>query len=145
MQQGEEVNSGSNELGEPIVGWFKAMRTQDALELLAACPVAFMIAYIIATRANWRGGFNRHGCGPGEAMLGDFERFGWTEKQYRTGKKFLHKNGFAVFRRASKGTIGKLIDNRLFSIFENQKGEHGAVRGQSGGEHGATNEEVKND
>ena len=115
------------------------------MELIATNPLAYTLAAVIALRARWREGFSRHGLGLGEAMLGDFERYGMTQKQYRTAKRHLEKGGFAAFRRASKGTIAKLIDTRLFCVFESQEGEqngkHGADKGQSKGEQRATNEE----
>ncbi len=114
----------------PAQGWFKAVRSPDADELIQANPLAFILAYIIARRARWHGGFNRHGLEAGEAMLGDFENYGMTEKQYRTAKNLLEKGKFAAFKRANKGTIAKLIDARLFSILETpqggRKGEQGA-------------------
>jgi hypothetical protein len=137
-----------NEVNERV-GWLKAMRTEDAMELIAQNPLAYTLAAMIALRARWREGFNRHGLGIGEAMLGDFEKYGMTEKQYRTAKTHLEKGGFAAFRRASKGTIAKLTDMRLFSVFESregeQKGEHEPDNGQSKGGQGATNEERRDD
>lgn len=98
-------------------GWVKAIRSDDALELLKANPLALALAYVIAMRAKWREGFNRHGLGQGEAMLGDFESYGMTEQQYRTAKTQLQKWNFATFRATNKGTAGKLIDSRLFEVF----------------------------
>jgi len=133
-----------NEVNERV-GWFKAMRTDEAIELIAKNPLAYTLAAMIALRARWRAGFNRHGLDVGEAMLGDFEKCGMSEKQYRTAKKHLEDGGFAAFKRSNKGTIARLIDTRLFGVFESQeggqKGEREADKGQSGGEQGATNEE----
>ena len=105
-----------NQLAFKSAGYFEATRSDEAMELIRRYPFAFVIAYVIAHRANWRGGFNRHGCDFGEAFLGDFENYGMSECNYRTAKKILAKSGFATFRPTPKGTIGKLTDTRLFKI-----------------------------
>lgn len=97
-------------------GYFEATRSEDALELLGKNVCAFALAYIIAFRANWRGGYNRHGCAFGEAFLGDFKHYGMSERQYRTAKSHLTNAGFATFRTTNRGTIGRLADTRLFKV-----------------------------
>ena len=99
------------------VGWFRAMRSSEALELLKASPHAFNLAFVIAYRGQYRDGFNRHDLALGESLLGDFKEYGMSERQYRTAKVQLAKWRFATFKTTNKGTIGKLIDTRLFSIF----------------------------
>jgi hypothetical protein len=97
-------------------GYFEATRSDDAIELTRLNPFALVVAYIIAFRANWHGGFNRNGCSFGEAFLGDFENYGMSERNYRTAKKQLIKGGFATFRPTNRGTIARLTDTRLFKI-----------------------------
>jgi hypothetical protein len=101
---------------DPGTPWFTAIRNEEALELLRASRNAFVLAYVIAFRARWKDGFNRHGLDQGEAMLGDWEAYGLTRQEYRTATEQLAKWGFATFRATSKGTVGKLIDMRLFSL-----------------------------
>ena len=96
------------------VSWFKAKRTPEALELIRANPNAFVLAFVIAFRARYRRGFNADGLELGEAMLGDFESYGMSERQYRTAKQQLSKWRFATFKTTNKGTLGKLMDTRLF-------------------------------
>jgi hypothetical protein len=103
-------------VSDQLNGWFKAMRTDAALELIRLNPLALALAYTIAHRACWRDGFNRHGLAPGEAMLGDYASLGMTRQQYRTAVCQLTQCGFATFRTTNKGTIGKLIDTRLFCV-----------------------------
>jgi len=86
----------------------------DALEMIRTNHNAFVLAYVIAYRARWRDGFNEHGLEQGEA-LGDHENYGMSEREYRTAKHQLAKWKFATFKATSKGTIGKLVDTRLFS------------------------------
>ena len=98
-------------------GWFRAMRSREAFELLNFNPHAFILAYVIAYRGQYSAGFNRYNLAMGEAFLGDWDNIGLTEANYRTAKAVLKKHGFATFRTTNKGTIGKLADSRLFSIF----------------------------
>ena len=97
-------------------GWFRASRSQDAFELQLAAPNAFRLAWIIAYRARYSNGFNRHGIDTGEAMLGDYQNYAMSEQEYRTAKAFLKKWKFATFRVTPKGTVARLIDARLFEV-----------------------------
>ena len=97
-------------------GWFKAMRSDDALELLRANPLALALAYVIATRAKWRSGFSQHKHKSGEAFICDYENYGMSERSYRTAKLHLAKWSFATFKATNKGTVAKLMDTRLFEV-----------------------------
>jgi hypothetical protein len=88
------------------------------LELIAANPRAFILAYFIASRARWHSGFNRLNLNVGEAAIGDHEAMGMTAQQYRTAKAQLAQWGFATFRTTNRGTIARLSDSRLFDIGE---------------------------
>ncbi len=129
-------------------GWFRAMRTQEAAELLAFSSDAFLLAYVIAYRAQWSTRFNRHGCAPGEAFLGDFREYGMTERRYRTAKAHLEKWGFATFKATNKGTIAKLADSRLFDVLlspsDGQGDEPGTSDRRTADEQATTTEEQKN-
>jgi hypothetical protein len=96
-------------------GWFKTMRSPDLFELLKSNHCAFILATVIAFRARYHEGFNKYHLGLGEAMLGDYKNYGMTHRQYRTAKQQLSEWGFATFRSTSRGTIGRLMDSRLFS------------------------------
>jgi hypothetical protein len=108
----------------PGTPWFTAVRSEEAWELMLANRNAFILAYVIAYRARWKDGFNRHGLDKGEAMLGDFEAYAMTEQEYRTAKEKLAKWGFATFRATSKGTIASLIGTRLFSLLPPERNDH---------------------
>jgi hypothetical protein len=101
----------------PSNGWFRAMRSNDALELIRTNPFAYVLAAVIAHRGRYHESFNQHNLELGEAFLGDFEAYGMTEQNYRTAKAQLSKWGFATFKPTSKGTVARLADTRLFSIF----------------------------
>jgi hypothetical protein len=97
-------------------GWFPAMRTPEALELARTTKLAFILAYFIGCGAQFRAGWNKYNLAQGEALLGDFKSYGMTRQQYRTAQAQLKKWGFATFKTTNKGTIGKLIDTRLFAL-----------------------------
>jgi len=126
-------------------GWFKAMRGNEPMELIAVAPLAYVLACTIAHRARWSTGFNRYGLLPGEAMLGDHKACGLTMRQYRTAKQQLERWGFATFKATSKGTIGKLIGTRLFSVLptssDNQIANQPTNARQAGDKQPTTNEE----
>lgn len=115
--------SGDNASSDSRLGWFKASRHPDAMELIKANHWAFILSYVIASRARWRDGFNRHGLEIGEAYLGDYQNYGMTEQTYRSAKKFLQKWGFAEFRTTNRGTIGRLTDSRLFETISSSINE----------------------
>jgi hypothetical protein len=106
-----------------VKGWFRAMRSQEALELLKASHPAFVLAYMIAYRGQFSEEFNRHNLKLGEAFLGDYKSYGMSEQEYRTAKAQLAKWNFATFRPTSKGTVAKLTDTRLFAIFRLEPNE----------------------
>jgi hypothetical protein len=99
-----------------VAGWFKACRTEAALELLRANHNAFVLLYVIAARARWHDGFNVHNLAIGEAFVGDLDAIGLSEQQYRTAKAVLAKHGFATFKPTTKGTVAKLANTAVFDI-----------------------------
>jgi len=111
-----EQSENSGESKTKLLGWFWVYRHPDALELIRAYPLAYVLASVIARRAWWSHGYNADGLGIGEAMLGDHDMYGMSEREYRTAKEKLKKGNFATFRKTNRGTIGRLIDTRLFSI-----------------------------
>lgn len=110
------------------IGWFKASRHPDALALIRHAPLAMIVAYVIAHRAQWRSDFNPHNLAAGEAFLGDFANYGMTRQQYRTALRQLEKWNFATIRATHEGTIAKLTDSRLFEICEEQSNKQGNQR-----------------
>ena len=97
-------------------GWVKMTRSSDGLELMRLNPNCFLLATIIAFRARWQDSFNADGLEPGEALLGDFQNYGMSERNYRTAKLQLEKFHFATFKATNKGTVGRLTDTRLFNV-----------------------------
>ena len=92
------------------------------MELIRANKNAFVLLYIIASRARWKeGGFNQHDLKFGEAFIGDYANCGMTEREYRTAKKLLEKGCFVTFQPTSKGTVAKLVNMGIFNISPPQR------------------------
>ena len=94
-------------------GFVKLMRTERTLALMAN-PNAFTLASVIAYRAQRTDTLNVHDLRVGEALLGDYDRYGMTESQYRTAKKNLAKWRIATFRATNRGTIATLLDDTVY-------------------------------
>jgi len=92
------------------------MRGDTGLELLRANLNAFAVLYVVAQRSRWKPGFHAEGLELGEALLGDFERYGMTRQQYRTALRFLATRGFVTIRATSRGTVARLVDSTVFEI-----------------------------
>lgn len=97
-------------------GFVKLNRTADVEELIIAAPNAFILATVIALRARYRPGVGVMGLTPGEALLGDHEKYGMTRQQYRTALNQLCDWGFASTRATTLGNVAKLTDTRLFDV-----------------------------
>ena len=138
-------------------GWIKAKRNYDqAQALMSKSRNASCLLYLIALRA-WRGpGINQHGCGVGEGFVGDYEKWGFTQKEYRVAKTNLEQFGFASFRATNRGTIARLLTADIFDINIEMdvterpiqgraRGEQRASRGRAEGEQGATNKKSRSE
>ena len=90
------------------------MRGNDMLELIRKNPNAYVLAAVIANRARWRKEFNADGLEQGEALLGDYDKYGMTRQEYRTALAQLRKGNFTTTRATNAGTIARLTDTRLF-------------------------------
>jgi hypothetical protein len=97
-------------------GWFRAVRSDAAMELLGANKNAFLLLYLIAYRAQWKRGFNRFNLEPGQALIGDHETIGLSAREYRTAKSNLQKWQFATFKTTNRGTLATLTSTSIFSI-----------------------------
>jgi len=76
---------------------------------------AFILLSIIAQRA--RRFFDEDTrLEPGDAWVGDFEKYGSTRSKYRTDLKYLIDFGLITTRKHDRGTAAKLIDSTIFDI-----------------------------
>ena len=95
----------------------KLMRTDDAEQLIATHPNAFLLLSLIAIRSR------RHldqckwtGLSQNQAFIGDHKSCGLSEQEYRTAKLALTKLGIATFKGTNKGTISTLCDASIYDI-----------------------------
>lgn len=95
-------------------GYVKLMRSDAAFQLLERDHNAFILLCIIALRARRVGGLDLLNLRLGEALIGDFQKYGMTQGQYREAKARLERYGIATFRTTSRGTIAKLTDTSVF-------------------------------
>jgi hypothetical protein len=134
-------NNGQLPQAQGNTGWFKAMRSPDALELIRANPLAFVLAYVIASRARWREGFNADGLALGEALVGDWKQCGLSRQQYRTALRQLEEWQFATIRPTKRGTFARLANTRLFDVLpsaSNDQSNHQLTISQPSANHQLT-------
>jgi hypothetical protein len=105
------------------------MRFSQMPDLVRQSRTAFVLLYALAFRARWNAdAFNPYGLALGEALC-DYHNWGLTEQEFRTAKATIKAWSLATFRATSRGTIGKLIDTRLFSVLPAQSNEPSNVWG----------------
>ena len=98
-------------------GFIKLRRTEETLELLKDHD-AFILLTVIALRARRPDEFNIHNLKSGEALIGDHDRYGLTQQQYRRAMRRLRRWGFATFKPTTHGTVATLVDARVYEISE---------------------------
>lgn len=96
--------------------WLTYHRSQEADELQAKHPNAFLLLCQIARRARLIP-CPVTGLEIGQAYIGDYRQAGiQSERQYRTAKNTLKTRGFSTFKATSKGTIATLLEQGIFSL-----------------------------
>ena len=96
------------------MSWVKCHRSVESLELLRSKPNAFLLLYLIASRA-WRGGSgNPHNLSVAEALIGDSDACGLTRGKHRAAINQLKSMGYITTKTSNKGTIAKLEDTTIF-------------------------------
>lgn len=98
-------------------GFIKLNRGPETLELLHD-PNAFILLTVIALRARRTDEFNVHNLRCGQALIGDYEKYGLSRQQYRTAMKRLGQWGLATFKPTTRGTVATLADRRIYDINE---------------------------
>jgi len=96
-------------------GFIKLIRSAETLELLND-PNAFVLLTVIALRARRSDAFNIHNLQSGEALIGDYRKYGLTRQQYRTAMKRLGQWRFAAFKPTTRGTVATLCGNGIYDI-----------------------------
>jgi len=129
-------------------GFIKLQRSDETLELLRD-PNAFVLLTVIALRARRTDEFNIHHLKSGEALLGDYRKYGMTEQQYRCAKKRLARYRLATFRPIPRGTIARLAVDKVYDINEEsgQDTDDGPMTDErrTSDEHVTTNKNEKNE
>jgi len=123
-------------------GFIKLHRSPETLELLND-PNAFILLTVIALRARRTDEFNLHNLKSGEALIGDFKKYGLTHRQYRTAMKRLGQWGFAAFKPTTRGTVAMLCDTRIYDINEVPRDKQKANRCQADDTQTTTNKKEK--
>jgi hypothetical protein len=113
-------------------GFIKLNRSKETFELLHDANV-FALLTVIALRARRTDEFNLHNLKAGEALIGDYRRYGLTRQQYRTAVKRLGQWGLARFKPTTRGTVATLLDHRIYDIND--------APGQSSNNQPATNKQ----
>jgi len=125
-------------------GFIKLKRSPETLELLDD-PNAFVLLTVIALRARRSDEFNIHNLQSGDALIGDYRKYGLTHRQYRTATKHLRQWGFAVFKPTTRGTVATLCDTRIYDINEVQSDKQKTNERQTGDKQTSTNKKEKNE
>ena len=110
-------------------GWIGFHRSEATRELMEHHPKAFYLLALVAQRARWKAPIVPDGLDKGQALIGvgDFLKIGWTERAYRTAKEVLRRARICDFNpargTARPGTVATLLDARVFSLTEQDRGE----------------------
>lgn len=96
-------------------GFLKLTRGETVEDLLYNHPNEFRLLTIIAYRAR-RSKSVSGNLQPGEALIGDWKKMGFSQQQYRTAKSNVQAWGFITTKATNKGTIAKLSSSTIFDI-----------------------------
>ncbi len=108
-----------------MCGFIKYMRTEES-EFLLKYPNANHLLSVMAYRAR-RTDHALNGLKAGQCFLGDIDAIGMSRQQYRTAKSQLEKWGLVSFIATNKGTIGTILNTKVYDINSddaNQQGNH---------------------
>tara|TARA_Y100001963_G_scaffold160156_1_gene268415 strand:- start:4325 stop:5026 length:702 start_codon:yes stop_codon:yes gene_type:complete len=129
-----------------MTGFIKYMRSEEA-EFLLKYPNANHLFMVMAFRAR-RTDHPMNGLKAGQCFLGDYSSIGMTERQYRTAKKQLSDWNLATFKGTNKGTVGTILNTRVYDINEELRDEQEVTKETSkrraSDEQATTNKESNN-
>lgn len=124
-------------------GFIKYMRSEEA-EYLLKYPNANHLFSVMAFRAR-RTDHPMNGLKAGQCFLGDYSSIGLTERQYRTAKKQLSEWNLATFKGTNKGTVGTIINSKVYDINEEDRDRQVTGKGRASDGQATTNKECKNE
>jgi hypothetical protein len=130
------------------MSWVKCHRSVESVDLLRSKPNAFLLLYLIASRA-WRGGSgNPHNLSVAEALIGDSDACGLTRGKHRAALNQLKSMGYITTKTTNKGTIAKLEDTTIFDpnfiLSENSTTIKTTNQGHESNQSTATNKKFNN-
>lgn len=117
------------------------MRSEEA-EFLTAYPNACHLFFVMAQRAR-RTDHPLNGLKAGQCFLGDIGKIGLTEQQYRTAKKQLAEWNLATFKGTNKGTVGTIINSKVYDINAKMDNEQPTSNQRAPNDQLTTNKECK--
>ena len=94
--------------------FIKCYRSIEAWELLQANKNAFILLWVVASRAYRGSSGNPSNLKVGQAFLGDHSSYGMNRAQYRTAIKSLKRMGYLTTKTTNKGTIATLTNTSIF-------------------------------
>lgn len=116
-------------------GFLMLRRTEVTDTLLADMPALHLLT-VIGLRARYSAAPSVHGLTFGQAMIGDWEKIGMTQKEYRCAKQRLAAFGLASFKGKSRGTVATLLDQRVFNLGDDRKeAKQGEQKGDQKSDH----------
>lgn len=126
-------------------GFIQLIRESKEFDMLILRrPTAFVLLTLIAKRAKRTNDHPYPELEMGEALIGDYEIYGATERTYRTDKQYLKKLKFSTFRTTNRGTIAKLTNSSVFDINIGDEGRANRQRErQISDDQATTNNNVK--
>ena len=115
---------------------FLMLRRTEVTDTLLADMRALHLLTVIALRARYSAAPSVHGLTFGQAMIGDWEKIGMTQKEYRCAKQRLAAFGLASFKGKSRGTVATLLDQRVFNLGDDRKeAKQGEQKGDQKSDH----------
>src|SRR5579859_3770682 len=150
------VNSGQSRLDAVRkYGFHAATHSPEAVAMMRDEPDAYLLANLIAMGAQRENQPNEFNLKAGQAVC-PYRKVGWTRKRFARAKAVLAKREYAEFGLANKPggkgggkvTVGRLLDTRLFSVFEHRKttpktGQWSKVHSDTAGQHDREGQKIK--
>ncbi len=84
------------------------------------------------------------GLKSGQCFLGDYSSIGMTRQQYRTAQEQLTKWNLATFKGTNKGTIGTILNSKVYDINEDVTNQQATIEQPTNNQPTTTNKECKN-
>lgn len=120
-------------------------QSEDFDYLVEKRPTAFVLLALIAKRAKRTLSHPDPNLEMGDALIGDYESYGVTERQYRTDKQYLEMYKFATFKTTNKGTVARIVKTTIFDINPELSTDETTGQRQASDRQATTNKNDKNE